>query len=65
MIRCNHKNTKYKMVSWATDCRYGHEQGFTTDVLCCADCGKVMPKSAKEDDNDSIKNDKPRNRFSY
>lgn len=55
MMLCKHYRIKYKMVSWATDSSYGHEQGFNTNVRCCADCGKVMPKNPKEKLNEISK----------
>ena len=38
---CSHTKTKLKLVSWATDCRYGHEQGFTKKN-CCLACGAIV-----------------------
>jgi len=40
-MECEHKNTKVKLVSWATDCKGQHEQGFKR-MVCCADCGVVI-----------------------
>ena len=42
IVACDHKKTKPKLVSWATNCRYGHEQGFATKN-CCVACGAIVP----------------------
>ena len=49
-MRCQHRETKYKLVAWATGSRYGHRQGFKR-VLCCAKCGcLVQPINPSETD---------------
>ena len=40
---CEHVETKPKLVAWATDSRYGHEQGFKMQD-CCKACGKLVIK---------------------
>ncbi len=45
-MQCKHPVRKYKLVSWATDDRYGHEQGFLVRV-CCALCGCIVYKNKK------------------
>ena len=44
---CEHKKSKKKLVSWAIDSRYGHEQGFKI-AECCIKCGKVIDKKRKQ-----------------
>jgi len=41
LMLCEHRRTKMKLVAWAIDSRYGHEQGFMMRK-CCAKCGKVV-----------------------
>jgi len=41
MNKCEHKETKPKLVVWATRDRYGNFQGFSTKI-CCVACGKVI-----------------------
>jgi hypothetical protein len=41
-MQCVHPTLKQKLISWGTDSRYGHEQGFRY-VDCCAECGIEMP----------------------
>ena len=53
---CKHVKTKEKLVSWAIDSRYGHEQGFTTKE-CCENCGKVVNTEGNQHFEDQ-KNDK-------
>jgi len=44
MTKCEHKETKPKLVVWATRDRYGNFQGFSTKI-CCVACGKVIDNS--------------------
>ena len=45
LMLCNHKQTKVKMIAWATTDRHGHLQGFKR-VRCCVKCGcEVKEKS--------------------
>ena len=41
-MKCQHTNTKMKLVSWAIDFKGKHRQGFKMKT-CCADCGAVIP----------------------
>lgn len=43
LMLCEHKRTKIKLISWATDSRDGHKQGFR-NAMCCATCGKLVVK---------------------
>lgn len=40
-FKCDHKKTKRKLVTWATDCKGNHEQGFKW-VECCIRCGSEV-----------------------
>lgn len=41
LMLCDHKRTKMKLISWATDSRIGHQQGFKMS-MCCARCGRIV-----------------------
>ena len=43
---CPHKNTRPKLVAWASDVNGKHEQGFRTEN-CCIVCGAVVPVKNK------------------
>ncbi|MCP3921329.1 MAG: hypothetical protein GY714_01960 [Desulfobacterales bacterium] len=51
LMHCKHPVRKYKLVSWATDCRYGHKQGFNHRV-CCAICGCIIPERKENKTSD-------------
>lgn len=44
LMLCGHKKTKLKLIAWAIDSRYGHEQGFRIGNCCCL-CGKEIPNN--------------------
>jgi hypothetical protein len=47
LMLCAHKRTKMKLIAWATNSRYGHEQGFRMGRCCCL-CGReVKPLEQK------------------
>ena len=47
-MKCDHLKTKIKLVAWATDDRFGHQQGFK-HVECCALCGCEIKKTVKKE----------------
>tara|TARA_R110002096_G_scaffold315227_5_gene509470 strand:- start:1857 stop:2033 length:177 start_codon:yes stop_codon:yes gene_type:complete len=41
LMRCTHKETKYKLVATAYEIKRRHYQQFTME-LCCSKCGKKV-----------------------
>jgi len=49
-MRCEHKETKQKLVSWAIDCQGKHEQSFRR-VECCTKCGCIVTYDTNKQGN--------------